>query len=77
MNETKTCFNCEHSYGTRSVSRCGRVGDYCDHEMKFGGRCAGPRDGAPEMNLWERKKSRWYRIKRWLYAWIDNPDRPR
>jgi hypothetical protein len=61
---TKTCMNCEHRDAPMAGDhRCKRVGFYCSTEMAFGGRCAGPRTGVPEMNLWEPRRTIWMRIK--------------
>lgn len=60
---TKTCLNCEHRDTSMfGFHRCERVGFYCSTEMAFGGRCAGPRYGVPEMNLWEPRRTIWMRI---------------
>ncbi len=68
MNITKTCGNCKHANKKgETYSHCIRVGTYCSTEMLFGGRCAGPKTGIPEMNLWELHEEKprrtiWMRI---------------
>lgn len=59
---TKTCMNCAHrfSFIGYAEAECVRTGTYCDNEMKYGGRCAGPKTGVPEMNLWEQRKPTWF-----------------
>jgi len=60
---TKTCFNCAHQRGVvRDYMTCDRAGTFCDLEMKYGGRCAGPEKGVPQMNLWEPRRTIWMRL---------------
>jgi hypothetical protein len=56
---TKTCENCEHETFTGG---CVRVGFQCTTEMAYGGRCAGPATGVPQMNLWEPRRTFWMRV---------------
>lgn len=60
---TKTCLNCEHRYGLiDSYAQCVCTGTFCGTEMSYGGRCAGPREGAPLMRLWEPRRPFWMRL---------------
>jgi hypothetical protein len=55
---TKTCMNCEHRRGESfRYAQCVRTGFYCTTELNFGGRCAGPIDGTPQLNLWEPRQA--------------------
>ena len=61
--QTKTCINCFHREGSGIYARCTRTGFYTSTELTFGGRCAGPKDGVPKMNLWEpRPITFWMRL---------------
>lgn len=59
---TKTCYNCLHSSSNDKFAHCVLVGTFCSTEMIFGGRCAGPKTGVPQMNLWELRpeKKTWF-----------------
>ena len=88
--ETKTCLNCEHSSSTdkkEMFRKCIRVGNYTDIEMRFGGRCAEPKTGVPQMSLWEPRgileprrprPTIWMRIKAAMLptSSLANPDEP-